>query len=801
MKKLRLNTKPVAFTLSLAISQLLVAPAVFAQAKPATPAGAIEEIIVTAQKRAENLQDVPISIQALSTKDLEKHGIVSLGDLGAEVPGLSLAPYPGSSEIFYPTFRGITTNAIFVSQGNPIAIHMDGVYMSQLVGLNNPAADLERIEILKGPQGVMSGRNATGGAINIHTARPELGQFGFKQQFTLAERGQFLSKTVVNLPVNDDLAVKIAYLHDQKDHDGISNSAPGGVQFGQRDADSWRLDARWKASNAVTVDYAYDHMESKGYDTPPQCLSASPTIVALAAAGSTEMAKFVAGCSWNKQNSLSIPVYYAKNDNKTEGHTLNINWDVSPTLTFKSITGYRKVDTSNHFNYGAYAGGSSVRSDSLPLTVTGVGGFQLGNPIKLFNEAWSQEFQFLGEIDKNLKYTSGVYFSSEKGHQSSGPNIGMYVPDAGGALGVDLLMIDDKGLKSSSSKSTAIFGQLNWTPNILEQKLEIVPGLRYTRDHRQAVGYNNGWNIPYGVVPLSSSTAALAWTGAPNGVGFAAASGDRSWSKMTPAIAFNYHWEKNLMSYLKYATAYTSGGFDPVAGPATAAGFTKGFDPETIKSLEIGMKGEFFERRLRTNIALFTSKFSNEQKSVNNGMNGWSTVNVGGSTYNGLEFDVIGAVTENLRVGFNYATLHHKYDQWIDPSTNTDVTSQRRLIVPKNDYTVNVDYRFPNFGLPGKLDGNLNYTHRDRVSQPLNLSLANIEKNSTAPAFGIWNARIALSQIKAGPDNKGRITVALWGKNLGDKQYQTIVNPGWVSAASGNWGEPRTIGMDLIYNY
>ncbi len=797
MKKLHLNRKPVALTLSLAISQLLVAPAVFAQSKPAAPAGAIEEIIVTAQKRAENLQDVPISIQALSSKDLEKHNIVALGDIGAEVPGLNLAPYPGSSEIFFPTFRGITTNAVFISAPNPIAVHIDGVFVSQLVGLNNPAADLERIEVLKGPQGVMSGRNATGGAINIHTARPELGQFGFKQQFTVAERGQFLSKTMVNVPVNDNLAMKISYLHNQKDHDGISNSAANGVKFGQKDSNAWRFDVRWKPTSNVTVDYGYDNTESEGYDTPPQCLSPSATVTGMAPANA-EILKFVAGCSTSKLTNLSAPAYYAKNSNKTEGHTLNINWDVSPTFSVKSITGYRKVDTSNNYNYGAYAGGSAVRSDSLPLTITGVGGFQLGNPIKILNESWSQEFQFLGEIDKNLKYTSGVYFAYEKGHQFSGPNIGMYVPD-GMAAGLDFLMIDDKGLASSSNKSAAVFGQLNWTPNILDNKLEIVPGLRYTHDHRQAVGYNNGWSNMYGVVPLTATTSAFAFAVPVPGVGFTAASGDHSWSKMTPAVAFNYHWEKDLMTYAKYSTAYTSGGFDPVAGPGTAAGFTKGYEPETIKSVELGMKGEFLERRLRTNLAVFQSRFKNEQKSVNNGLNGWSTVNVGGSTYNGLEFDLTAAVTENLRLGLSYATLSHKYDQWIE--SGVDVTSLRKLIVPKNDYVVNVDYRFPNFGLPGKLDLNLNYTHRDRVSQPLNLTLPNIEQNSTAPAWGIWNARLALSQIKAAPSDGGRVTVGLWVKNLTDQKYLTIVNPGWVSAASGSWGEPRTVGMDVIYNY
>ena len=783
--KAHFRTKPAALTLSLAISQLFAAPAVMA-ADAAPAATGIEEVVVTAQKRKENLQEVPISIQALGAKDLEKHNIVALGDIGAEVPGLNMAPYPGSTEAFFPTFRGITTNALFISAPNPIAVHVDGVFLSQLVGLNNPAADLERIEVLKGPQGVLSGRNATGGAINVYTARPELGQFGFKQQFTVASRGQFLSKTVVNLPIKDDLAMKISYLHNQKDDDGITNSAPGGVQFGKLNSDAYRIDVRWKPTSAVTVDYGYDNSDSKGYDTPPQCL----------------YSYYGAGCTTSRQDRLYVPGNLTKNTNKVEGHTLNINWDATPTLTVRSITGVRKIDTSNHYNYGAYSA-ADYRADSNPLTVnlTGGGTLQLGHPIDIYNDSWSQEFQFLGEVSKNLKYTAGAYYSSEDGHQSSGPNVGMLVPNQGGP-GVAGLLVDNKGLTSAKNTSWAAFGQMTWTPDILEQKLDVVPGVRVTHDHRSVVGYNTGFQTFYGVIPVNSSTVAEAYSVPQAGYGFTNVTGDRSWSKVTPALSLNYHWQKDLMTYFKYSTAYTAGGFDPVAGRASSntAKFANGFEPETIKSFELGTKGEFFERRLRTNVAVFQTKFNNEQKSTNSIGGGWQTVNVGSSTYQGLEFDLTAAVTDNLRLGFNFAALNHKYNQWIDPTTGTDVTDLRKLYVPKNDYALNIDYRFPNMGLPGKLDGNLNLTHRDRAGTPLNLAIPNVEVESMTPAFSVWNGRLALSQIKAGPRDEGRVTVAVWAKNLTDKKYLIMANQAWVSA-SGNWGEPRTVGLDVTYKY
>ena len=812
-------SKPASLTLTLAIAQLFAAPLGHAQM---FQGAAIEEVVVTAQKRKENLQDVPISINAFGTKDLEKMGVVTLADLGAEVPGLNLAPYPGSSEAFFPTFRGITTNALFVSAPNPLAFHVDGVYRSQLIGLNNPAGDLERVEVLKGPQGVLSGRNATGGAVNIYTARPELGldHIGFKQQFSLANRGQFLSRTIVNLPVKDDLAVKISYLHRQKDNDGVSNTAPNGVQFGELSSDAWRFDVRWKPTKDLTVDYGYDNAKTKSYDTPPQCLVPGYEVAyqsrSLAAYGYAVPAAdpryqtFVAGCSMNKLDRLYVPGQFAKNLNKTEGHTLNVTWEASPTFTLRSITGFSKLDTSNHYNYGAYAGAADARADSGPFTLTGVGvpggTLQLGSPIVLYNKAWSQEFQFLGDLSKSLKYTSGLFYSSEDGHQSSGPNIGALIPNYNN-YGTDMLYVDQKGLTSSKSTSWAAFAQVTWTPDILDNKLDIVPGLRYTRDHRTAVGYNTGWATAYSLLP-STGTSVFATDLRPitGAAPFTNAAADKTWSKTTPAISFNYHWQKDLMTYVKYSTAYTSGGFDPIAGPGNgAAAFAKGFDPETIKSFELGMKGEFLERRLRTNLAVFQSKFTNEQKSTAQLSRGWQTVNVGGSTYNGLELDVTAALTDSLRLGVSYAYLHHKYDQWIDPRTGLDVTGTRDLIVPKNDYAINLDYRFPDLlGLPGKLDANLNYTHRDSTTTPVDLTTAlypDPRTPLTTPAFSIWNARLALSQIKAGPKDEGRVTVALWVKNLTNKKYLVMANPGWISDMSGNWGEPRSVGLDLTYKY
>ena len=489
----------------LAVSSLFSSGMAVAQPGFAAETAQLEEVIITAQKRSESLQDVPISIQAFDAKALEQKSIVTLSDVGAYVPGLIIQPYPGSSEVLYPSIRGVVPNMVSVAASMPMAVHINGVYLSQTAGMNLAAADLERMEILKGPQGVLSGRNATGGALNLHTVKPELGQFAFKQQITVAERGQFLSKTMVNIPLTETLAAKISYLHSEQDHEGVKNSAPGGIKFGEKSADAWRLDVRWKPVGNVTVDYGFDTNTTKSYGTPAQCLEPGNIMLyggfMSAFMADPRVAAYAAGCTYKKLSSLYYPYAMPRNNNKAEGHVLNVDWNISPDLTFRSITGYRKVDTSNGYLYTAYQGAADIRSDSgafpiLPLGSTPFNG--RGEPITLFNESWSQEFQLLGDVSPHLKYTAGAYFAEDKGHQNSGPNLVMYIPGAGassgGPPGSDVAMMEKRGISSAKSTSMAFFGQVSWRPAGPSGKLDIVPGIRYTRDRREATGFNQSFS-------------------------------------------------------------------------------------------------------------------------------------------------------------------------------------------------------------------------------------------------------------------------------------------------------------------
>jgi outer membrane receptor protein involved in Fe transport len=179
-------------------------------------AAALEEVIITAQKTEETIQSVPISIQALDTKMLESNSVQSFSDIKSLVPSLRITPMPTAASNLIVSIRGIPAGAVELSQDTPTAVHINGVYIARGNGLDMSVADLERIEVLRGPQGTLYGRNATAGAINLITSKPT-DEFAFKQQITLAEQDQRISKTSVNVPITDQLFAKVAYLYDQKE--------------------------------------------------------------------------------------------------------------------------------------------------------------------------------------------------------------------------------------------------------------------------------------------------------------------------------------------------------------------------------------------------------------------------------------------------------------------------------------------------------------------------------------------------------------------------------------------------------
>jgi len=252
------------FSLTATASSVAIAQTSPDQAR-STSSGGLDEIIVTAQKRAESLQDTPISIAALDAEALETKRVTSLVELASGVSNVQISPGTVSPNSVRIMIRGIGQLGNEVTRDAPVAVYQDGVYLGRTQGMGNELADLERVEVLRGPQGTLYGRNATGGAINFITKAPELSEFSFEQKFTVANLDEFRSRSAVNIPVGDVLAIGLSYVRAKRDG-FIRNIGSGEPWFGSLDRNGFRAAALWTPGEALEARYTFDYTKIK--DTP-----------------------------------------------------------------------------------------------------------------------------------------------------------------------------------------------------------------------------------------------------------------------------------------------------------------------------------------------------------------------------------------------------------------------------------------------------------------------------------------------------------------------------------------------------
>lgn len=402
------------------------------------PRAKLEEIVVTAQKRTESLQDTPISMAALTSVALENKGISNIADLRSEVPSLQISPAPVSATSARVFIRGVGNNDDQITQDPSVAVYFDGVYMARIQGLAMEVGELERIEVLRGPQGSLYGRNATGGAINYITRAPDLGEFGVKQSLTYGNYDQFRSRTRVNIPLGSIFAVELGYLHAQKDG-FVKNPGTGVDRWGDQRRDAYRAAARLKPTDAIDVRYSYDRSDLN--DTPPFIAGAPfyPAVADRPSAGSPFVRDLKRG------------------DVTAQGHNLTASWDVTGNFTAKSITGYRKLKSVQHQNYLTGALGP------FPVLVVDFDQWQ---------KQFSQEIQAIGNaMDGRLEYVLGAYYFDESGYSFDFTRL-TGRPRLDRAVTID-------------NTAFALYGQTTFRPTFLEG-LYVTPSLRWSRDERKA---------------------------------------------------------------------------------------------------------------------------------------------------------------------------------------------------------------------------------------------------------------------------------------------------------------------------
>jgi len=713
----------------------------------------LEEVVVTAQKRKTNLQDTPIAISAMDSEALKARHVQSVEDLGdGSIPSLRVAPFFARKSALTIGMRGIGAlgDANQPARDQAVGVYVNGVYLGRAQGLGSALYDVERIEVLKGPQGTLFGRNTEGGAVSIVTKAPT-GVFGMNTTLGYGNYNGYKLETHIDLPEYKGFSFKIDALLTKRDGTTTNPTTSGQPDFNSYDKRGVNLEFAWRPSDRFSADYAYD----LSYD------GSTPYYVQLEKKGALALAPLTpAQPERAKRASVGVPLQMSEGD--TFGHRLNLTWKLADDLDLKSISSYRKL-TQTQFDNGAVA--LSVFQPN--------GAFARYSVARVWQDQVSQEFQLVGKTDR-LEYVGGVFYFREKVSDNAQTPNSLQWNATGTAftqISLDFNTIILDRASHVETTSYGAFGQAAWTPPVLDDKLHVTVGGRYTKDAKKgSLDVVNGALPSYidsnknpvvGRVPL-----------------------DESWSHFDPMVSVAYEVTSDINLYGRWATGYKAGG-------ANSRSLTyRAYDPEKVEMFEIGAKTEFWSRRGRLNVAAFTGDIKDAQVDfnvliLNNNRGTLETTNAATGKTKGFEADLTIMPVEGLTLTASYAYTDIKLSKAFNPFTNAQSTIYP-LYSPKNAGSVAMDYVRPALGATFKahLDANFADAQMTSTTDPT-LS----DKSFT------MNGRLTLADIQLA-EGAPALQLSVWSRNLTNKSYAFLRNYNAALGTYAIFNEPRTFGVE-----
>jgi iron complex outermembrane recepter protein len=577
--------------------------------------GGLEEIVVTARKREEGLQDTPISVTAFTAAGLAERGIDTTKDLGTFTPNLvtnngSSVSGNNSAGAFF--IRGIGQIDFTLNTDPGVGLYVDEVYIARAIGSVMDLLDLEAVEVLRGPQGTLFGRNTIGGAISLRSQPPGT-EPGFKAEVEVGSDNLHRGKVSADLPISETFLTRVSASYTQQD--GFVRRLADGIELGDTDAIAARVAARWLPSNRLTADLVIDGSRHR---------EESPPTIATALDGTSQFGQFhngvVAGpgpqclpppgplsnpACFNSQFLTDSYSTYATNRSQSDldawGAALTVAVDLSEALSVKSITAYRDTEALG-FRDG----------DNSPHVIAQTQDIY-------DHDQFSQELQVAGS-SAALDWIVGLYYFEEQGTNINLVNFAPIFIQSGGSVDND---------------STALFGQGTWRAT---DAFSVTAGLRYTDETKrfdpdqfviQDRNPNPAMRLPTGfpLVPPDEVETSI--------------------SELTPYLNLAYKWTDDVMTYVTYSEGFKSGGFTQRVFPPLPA--TPSFKPEFVESYEIGAKITALDRRLRLNAATFFTDYTDLQV--------LALIGVAPTTQNAAEAEIQGFEIELTAVPVDGLTL------------------------------------------------------------------------------------------------------------------------------------------------
>jgi iron complex outermembrane recepter protein len=803
----------------------LAAPAFAQTTKPAAEedAGGLGEIIVTARKVNENLQDVPVAITAFSGDDLERQNVQKVENLANFTPGLRMVQAQSTPTAMTIALRGQVQTDILVTLDPSVGTYVDGVYWARAYGLNGNLLDVKSVQVLKGPQGTLFGRNTTGGAILINSNDPDLNTYSGKLSATFGRFNEFEATAVSNLPIIPGrLSLRLAGTRFQRDG-YTTNAAPAtattaltatvpvarGPFFGSQNGKKFDSRDRWnfrgKLLAQVTDNFSlllsgeyFDadetaparalRLATNAYTAPaPGPGLTSPYNVANTTAlfvGATNAglplapANFPAifGVGYTRLNAdisaaASNPNIVLNNERpyataRTYSYGLTAALD-APWGEVKLITGIRKVRTNAGIDLegSQYAihfteGQQEIKQQSGELQTTG----------KAFGGA--------------LDFAAGLFVFHETGFDQS---ISITVPALNPNTSHFSARINNDSMGMYAQGSYHVTNALTFTG-----------GLRYSVDDKGITSFNNNYNRATGVTVCSIQGGNLGALGREivEVPGCAIKRRD-SFSGVSYTAGLDYKVSDNVLLYAKTAKGFRSGGQN-LRAPSTAAFLP--FQPEVAYSYEIGFKSEFFDKRVRLNVAAYTSDIKGIQRSSliavppipPSTVAGTATIvsNAGKARVKGLEAEIAAVVFPGFTVSATGALVDPKYVRFAD--LTGDRSFERFTGVAKKQFSLAADYA-TSFGEKNKINLHVDYAWRGDsptsdyffAANPQNAAIVDA---TTAKALGMVGARASVEF--------GNFGIAVFGRNITNKRdfvQNLLVAP--LGYITGIRNEPATYGI------